>query len=257
MTYSAKLMDHFENPRNVGALDKKDKNVGTGLVGSPACGDVLQLQIRVNKEGVIEEAKFKTFGCGSAIASSSLATELILGKTLSEAQSVRNSDIIKALELPALKTHCSVLAQEAIQLAIADLQAKQTTPYTLEKASLPSLSITPAASARIKSLLRDHPCAGIRVCLRKQGCGLSYSLTYTDNPNPNDERISYDGIDIFIDPQAVLYILGTEIDFVQNDLEGNFVFHNPNEKGRCQCGQSFYLDNKPGNKTCGTRNHKE
>src|SRR5271169_2284524 len=125
MAYSEKVIDHYENPRNVGSLDKNDANVGTGLVGAPACGDVMRLQIRVNDQGVIEDAKFKTFGCGSAIASSSLATEWIKGKTVEEAEAIRNSQIVEELNLPPVKIHCSVLAEDAIKSAIADYRKKQ------------------------------------------------------------------------------------------------------------------------------------
>ena len=124
MAYSEKVIDHYENPRNVGALDKADDNVGTGLVGAPACGDVMKLQIRVNAAGVIEDAKFKTFGCGSAIASSSLVTEWVKGKTIDEAETIKNTDIAKHLALPPVKIHCSVLAEDAIKAAIADYRAK-------------------------------------------------------------------------------------------------------------------------------------
>jgi nitrogen fixation NifU-like protein len=124
MAYSEKLLDHYENPRNVGSLDKNAEDVGTGLVGAPACGDVMKLQIRVNEQGVIEDAKFKTFGCGSAIASSSLATEWIKGKTLDEAETIKNNQIAQHLALPPVKIHCSVLAEDAIKAAIADYRAK-------------------------------------------------------------------------------------------------------------------------------------
>ena len=124
MAYSEKLLEHYENPRNVGSLDKNAEDVGTGLVGAPACGDVMKLQIRVNEQGVIEDAKFKTFGCGSAIASSSLATEWIKGKTLDEAEAIKNSQIAQHLALPPVKIHCSVLAEDAIKAAIADYRAK-------------------------------------------------------------------------------------------------------------------------------------
>jgi nitrogen fixation NifU-like protein len=124
MAYSDKLLDHYDNPRNIGSLDKNDDAVGTGLVGAPACGDVMKLQIKVSPEGIIEDAKFKTFGCGSAIASSSLVTEWVKGKTLSEAGTIRNTDIAKHLALPPVKIHCSVLAEDAIKAAIADYQAK-------------------------------------------------------------------------------------------------------------------------------------
>jgi nitrogen fixation NifU-like protein len=124
MAYSDKLIDHYENPRNVGSLDKNDPEVGTGLVGAPACGDVMKLQIRVNAEGVIEDAKFKTFGCGSAIASSSLVTEWVKGKTVSQALQIKNTDVAQELNLPPVKVHCSVLAEDAIRAAISDYQRK-------------------------------------------------------------------------------------------------------------------------------------
>jgi nitrogen fixation NifU-like protein len=124
MAYDKKVIDHFENPRNVGSLDKENPSVGTGLVGAPACGDVMKLQIKVNEEGIIEEAKFKTFGCLSAIASSSLVTEWIKGKTLDEAATIKNSDIAEELCLPPVKIHCSVLAEDAIREAIEDYKAK-------------------------------------------------------------------------------------------------------------------------------------
>ena len=125
MAYSEKVLDHYENPRNVGALDKDAENVGTGMVGAPACGDVMRLQIQVNDDDVIEEAKFKTYGCGSAIASSSLLTEWVKGKTLEEATEIKNTDIAEELALPPVKIHCSVLAEDAIKAAISDLQAKR------------------------------------------------------------------------------------------------------------------------------------
>jgi nitrogen fixation NifU-like protein len=125
MAYSEKVIDHAENPRNVGTLDKEDPNVGTGLVGAPACGDVMRLQIRVSHEGIIEDAKFKTFGCGSAIASSSLATEWLKGKTVAEAEEIKNVQIVEELNLPPVKIHCSVLAEDAIKSAIEDYRKKQ------------------------------------------------------------------------------------------------------------------------------------
>ena len=126
MAYSEKVIDHYENPRNVGKLDKDAQNVGTGMVGAPACGDVMRLQIQVDDEGVIEDARFKTYGCGSAIASSSLATEWMKGKTLDEAAEIRNTDIAEELALPPVKIHCSVLAEDAIKAAIDDYKTKQT-----------------------------------------------------------------------------------------------------------------------------------
>jgi len=124
MAYGKKVLDHYENPRNVGVLDKDAKNVGTGMVGAPACGDVMRLQIPVDDKGVIEDAKFKTYGCGSAIASSSLLTEWVKGKTVDEASEIKNTEIVEELELPPVKIHCSVLAEDAIKAAISDLKSK-------------------------------------------------------------------------------------------------------------------------------------
>ena len=124
MAYSEKVIDHYENPRNVGSLDKEDPNVGTGMVGAPACGDVMKLQIKVDKKGVIEEAKFKTYGCGSAIASSSLITEWVKGKSVEEAAKIRNTEIASELSLPPVKIHCSILAEDAIKAAVEDYKKK-------------------------------------------------------------------------------------------------------------------------------------
>jgi nitrogen fixation NifU-like protein len=124
MAYSSQVIDHYENPRNVGSFDKSDSNIGTGMVGAPACGDVMKLQIKVNDQGVIEDAKFKTYGCGSAIASSSLVTEWLKGKTLDQAGQIKNSQIATELALPPVKIHCSILAEDAITAAVADYRAK-------------------------------------------------------------------------------------------------------------------------------------
>jgi nitrogen fixation NifU-like protein len=124
MSYSVKVIDHYENPRNVGSFDKSDEGVATGMVGAPACGDVMKLQIKVNKEGVIEDAKFKTYGCGSAIASSSLVTEWVKGKTIDQALTIKNTDIAEELALPPVKIHCSILAEDAIKAAVADYKKK-------------------------------------------------------------------------------------------------------------------------------------
>jgi nitrogen fixation NifU-like protein len=128
MAYSKQVLDHYENPRNVGVLDKDDRNVGTGMVGAPACGDVMRLQIKVNDDDVIEDARFKTYGCGSAIASSSLLTEWVKGKTLSEASKIKNTEIVEELKLPPVKIHCSVLAEDAIKSAVQDLRDKRNLP---------------------------------------------------------------------------------------------------------------------------------
>src|SRR2546426_9234039 len=136
MAYSSKVIDHYENPRNVGSLPKDDPNVGTGLVGAPECGDVMKLQVKVNPQtGVIDDAKFKTFGCGSAIASSSLATEWLKGRTVEEALAIKNTDIVSELSLPTVKIHCSVLAEDAIKAAISDYKKKQQVSARVEEAT--------------------------------------------------------------------------------------------------------------------------
>ena len=132
MAYSEKVIDHYENPRNVGSFDNNDENVGSGMVGAPACGDVMKLQIKVNDEGIIEDARFKTYGCGSAIASSSLVTEWVKGKSLDEAQAIKNTDIAEELELPPVKIHCSILAEDAIKAAIADYKSKRGSKIRVE-----------------------------------------------------------------------------------------------------------------------------
>jgi nitrogen fixation NifU-like protein len=144
MAYSEKLIDHYERPRNIGSLDKDSADVGTGLVGAPACGDVMKLQIKVSPEGIIEDAKFKTFGCGSAIASSSLVTEWVKGKTLDEAETIKNTQIAQHLALPPVKIHCSVLAEDAIKAAIQDYRAKTGTAPAVTTAK-PEAAKTEAA----------------------------------------------------------------------------------------------------------------
>jgi nitrogen fixation NifU-like protein len=144
MAYSDKVIDHYENPRNVGTLDKDDPSVGTGLVGAPACGDVMRLQIKVSEEGIIQDAKFKTFGCGSAIASSSLATEWLKGKTVDEASGIKNTLIVKELNLPPVKVHCSVLAEDAIKSAIEDFRHKQAARKSVQAAPASEERVQPA-----------------------------------------------------------------------------------------------------------------
>jgi nitrogen fixation NifU-like protein len=146
MTYSTKVIEHYENPKNVGTLDKEDPNVGTGLVGAPACGDVMRLQIKVADDGVIQDARFKTFGCGSAIASSSLATEWIKGKHVDEAAGIKNSQIAEELNLPPVKIHCSVLAEDAIKSAIEDYKKKKAAREALATNAEPETA-SPEASA--------------------------------------------------------------------------------------------------------------
>jgi len=138
MAYSEKVIEHYENPRNVGSFDKDDPSVGTGLVGAPACGDVMKLQLKISEAGIIEDAKFKTFGCGSAIASSSLATEWVKGMTIDQAMDIKNTQIVEELNLPPVKIHCSVLAEDAIKGAIADYKAKRAAKQAVKEAAAPA-----------------------------------------------------------------------------------------------------------------------
>ena len=147
MAYSEKVVDHYENPRNVGSLDKSDQSVGTGMVGAPACGDVMKLQIKVSATGVIEDAKFKTYGCGSAIASSSLVTEWVKGKSLDEAMSIRNTQIAEELALPPVKIHCSILAEDAIKAAVEDYRNKHPQVATAVAAATPAQPVQAAVPA--------------------------------------------------------------------------------------------------------------
>ncbi|MCL4104085.1 UNVERIFIED_CONTAM: hypothetical protein GTU68_034947 [Idotea baltica] len=181
MAYSDKVLDHYENPRNVGKMDAGDKNVGTGMVGAPACGDVMRLQIKVNDEGVIEDAKFKTYGCGSAIASSSLLTEWVKGKNLEEAALIKNSEIAEELALPPVKIHCSVLAEDAIKAAVE----------------------------------------------------------FVDAEEPQDEMFEEHGVKVYVDPKSLVYLEGTQLDFVKDGLNEGLQFRNPNVAGECGCGESF------------------
>jgi nitrogen fixation NifU-like protein len=148
MAYSDKVLEHYENPRNVGTLDKNDDHVGTGLVGAPACGDVMRLQLKIGDDGIIQDAKFKTFGCGSAIASSSLVTEWVKGKQIDEAEQIKNSQIAEELALPPVKIHCSVLAEDAIKAAIADYRKKQAAKAGAA-AEKPAPAVASAASATV------------------------------------------------------------------------------------------------------------
>ena len=213
MAYSDKVIDHYENPRNVGSLPKDDANVGTGLVGAPECGDVMKLQVKVNPEtGVIDDAKFKTFGCGSAIASSSLATEWLKGKTVDQALAIKNTDIVDELSLPPVKIHCSVLAEDAIKAAIADYKKKQdeTKGEPAAQHAQPQLAVHAnvqtgiglswtlrmhdrdhrTAAKKIKSLMAKQGISegGLRVGVKGGGCsGLSYTFAWEREPRLGDE----------------------------------------------------------------------
>jgi nitrogen fixation NifU-like protein len=229
MAYSEKVVDHYENPRNVGSFEKGDDTVGTGMVGAPACGDVMKLQIKVNPlTGVIEDARFKTYGCGSAIASSSLVTEWVKGKTLDEAASIKNSAIAEELALPPVKIHCSILAEDAIK-------AEEIVLATM------SVTLTDAAARHVtRYMTKRGKGVGVRLGVKTTGCsGLAYKLEYADEIAPEDVVFEDNGVKVLVDPKSMAYIDGTQLDFVREGLNEGFKFSNPNERDRCGCGESF------------------
>src|SRR6266496_321004 len=210
MAYSEKVLVHYNNPQNVGTLDKSKTNVGTGLVGAPECGDVMRLQIEVDEvTGMIKDAKFKTFGCGSAIASSSLATEWLKGRTVDEAYKIKNTDIVQELNLPPVKIHCSVLAEDAIK-----------------------------AAKRLQEV-QGLGNAALRLGVKGGGCsGLSYTVNFDTEMGPYDQSYEIDGIRIIVDMKSAIYLQGTQLDYQKDLVSGQFKFSNPNAAKSCGCGES-------------------
>ena len=236
MAYSEKVVDHYENPRNVGSFDKGDESVGTGMVGAPACGDVMKLQIKVNPQtGVIEDARFKTYGCGSAIASSSLVTEWVKGKTLDQAAALKNSQIAEELALPPVKIHCSILAEDAIKAAVDDYKKKHS------HGSAMPVTLSEAAARHVnRYLAKRGKGVGVRLGVRTTGCsGLAYTLEYVDDLAPEDVIFEGHGVKVLVDPKSLAYIDGTQLDYVREGLNEGFRFNNPNERDKCGCGESF------------------
>ena len=218
MPYSEKLMDHYEHPRNVGTLDKNDESVGTGMVGAPACGDVMRLQIKVNDAGVIEDAKFKTYGCGSAIASSSLVSEWVKGKTLEEAAKISNAEI-------------------AEELASTPSNRLQRGYRTM------SVTLTEAAARHVSAFLTKRGKGiGLRLGVKTSGCsGMAYKLEFADVVNDDDQVWESHGVKVIVDAKSLPYIDGTELDYVREGLQEGFKYNNPQEKERCGCGKSFHV----------------
>ena len=255
MAYSDKVLDHYNNPRNVGSLDKSADNVGTGMVGAPECGDVMKLQIKVNDaNGIIEDAKFKTFGCGSAIASSSLATEWLKGKTVDEALAIKNTDIVNELSLPPVKIHCSVLAEDAIKAAISDYATKQakSVPPSKRWRQWPESELAAETAARdyrhAEGGREDPPDVRedgrrradcVWACWAADAPGLSYQFKFDTKPRPTDNVFDFDGVQIFVDPKSILYLHGMTLDYKESLMQSGFVFENPNAKKSCGCGTSF------------------
>jgi nitrogen fixation NifU-like protein len=241
MAYSDKVVDHYENPRNVGAFDKGDDSVGTGMVGAPACGDVMKLQIKVNPAtGVIEDARFKTYGCGSAIASSSLVTEWVKGKTLDQALRHQEHQIAEELALPPVKIHCSILAEDAIKAAVDDYKhargARGHAGRSERSASWrhPDRSGGAPRDALPRQARQGRGRAPGRQDHRLLRPGLQARVRRRGGARRRGLRGH--GVKVLIDPKSLPYIDGTELDFVREGLNEGFKFNNPNEKDRCGCG---------------------
>ncbi len=246
MAYSKTLMDHYENPRNVGSFNKDEEHIGIGMVGAPACGDVLYLQIKVNPQTqVIEDVKFKTFGCMSAIASSSLTTELVKGKTLEEALQIKNTYIAKELSLPVLKLHCSVLAETAIKMAIEDYlaklhgkQLKQNLVKTL-KCNF-GFQITKEAARLI--LEQKETYSALRICLKHNNSTTNkeadYSFEYVNSKQPGDEEINEKDVLIFIEKKTLPYVMGMKLDIASSTISEFILQSQDNAPKPCTCGMS-------------------
>ncbi len=259
MLYSQQLLDHYENPRNVGSLNEQAKNVGIGLVGDPAYGNVMQLHIEVDQKlGKIIDAKFKTFGRVATIAAGSLATELLIYQNIVDANKITNEKIAQELSFSLANLDFSLLAEEAIKSAINNYQTKNIAEKNLEKEFVKSaishsvvnyLAISVDAAKQITYLLqnRSESCQGIRVAVRTRGCsGLSYTIEYAiaeKNITKFDDVVIYNQnemqFNLYIDPKASMFLIGSEMIFKKDDLSSGFDFINPNEKGRSGCGESF------------------
>lgn len=249
MVYNESILEHYENPRNVGSLDKNDPSVGSTLKGAPACGDVIKFQIKVEKKKecnnsnideddnyIVTDAKFKTFGCGSAIASSSLLTEKVIGKSFEQIKKITNKSISEELKLPPIKFHCSVLAQEAIEGAIKDYKSKnETIKY--------NISITENALLKISELLKqnNNSMAYLKFIIKLGGCsGKKYDIKFELKEIQGDLILhNSKNLKILIDKDSKELFRNTQIDHIQNNIESRFVFNNPDIKDFCGCGESF------------------
>ena len=253
MAYSEKVIDHYENPRNVGTLDKNDPSVGTGLVGAPACGDVMKLQIKISDEGIIEDAKFKTFGCGSAIASSSLVTEWVKGMTIDQAMEIKNTQIAEELSLPPVKIHCSVLAEDAIKAAIADYKAKRAAegrpgrqgPKARRGRAAMAVGVSRAAPSPRSGRRSEHACHQAQGPARRHSRRRLHGLfvpvrVVRQEPRPEDKVLSFeDGNVQRLHRSEELPVPGRLDAGLLDVLVGRgFKFENPNVKGSCGCGES-------------------
>ena len=232
MKYSEKTLEYYDNIKNMGSLDEESPNVGTGIVGSPLCGDVMKLQLFFDDDDIITDAKFKVFGCVSAIASMELATTLLKGMTIDQALQIKNSDVADSLELTEIKRHCSVLAKEAIEAAINNYLAKKNNESDM-------ITVSDAALAKLKELLAEHGGVGITIAVISGGCsGIDYALAYEAEEDPTKSKIEVAGMKFFYEPELELLIKGLTIDLVQNSFGHGFVVTNKNHVGCCHCDGS-------------------
>ena len=272
--YNNTILNYYNDDSHTGSFDEKDKSVGTGLVGSPSCGDVMKLQIKVVKKEdkqVIADAKILVFGCGSAKASSSYVAEQLVGKTLEEAKNIKNSDIAEYLGLPKIKLHCSVLAEEAIKQAIDNYTSKHAKippqtkikkknkkeDVTTQDIDNPqtdnisnkdnfSLSITQEATEFVKNTLKklgNKKIKGIRLSLEEGHCGLMYKVRYVDNKKMIASDICYkiNNLNIFVPKEQATILNGTKIEYKEENLKRGLIFINPRETGKCNCGKNFFV----------------
>ena len=232
MKYSEKTLEYYENIKNMGNLDEDLPNVGTGIVGSPLCGDVMKLQLSFDENDKITDAKFKVFGCVSAIASMEKVTTLLKGMSIEEALQIKNADVANSLELSEIKKHCSVLAKEAIEAAVKNYQAKKNKETDM-------ITVSEKASSKIKELLAENKSVGITISVISGGCsGIDYALAYEAEEDKNKAKVVVDGINFYYDPALELLIKGTTIDLVENSFGHGFVVTNKNHVGCCHCNGS-------------------
>ncbi len=232
MKYSEKTLEYYENIKNMGSLDEDLPNVGTGIVGSPLCGDVMKLQLSFDEQDKIIDAKFKVFGCVSAIASMEKVTTLLKGMSIDEALQIKNADVADSLALSEIKKHCSVLAKEAIEAAVKNYQAKKNKETDM-------ITVSEKAAFKIKELLTENKSVGITISVVSGGCsGIDYSLAYETEENTNKAKITINGINFYYDPALELLVKGTTIDIVENSFGHGFVVTNKNHVGCCHCNGS-------------------
>ena len=232
MKYSEKTLEYYENIKNMGSLDEDLPNVGTGIVGSPLCGDVMKLQLSFDEQDKITDVKFKVFGCVSAIASMEKVTTLLKGMSIDEALQIKNADVANSLELSEIKKHCSVLAKEAIEAAVKNYQAKKNKETDM-------ITVSEKAISKIKELLAENKSVGITISVISGGCsGIDYTLAYETEEDVNKAKVVVGGVNFYYDPALELLIKGTTIDIVENSFGHGFVVTNKNHVGCCNCNGS-------------------